>query len=116
MDEAGLMRNLFVSIVTALYLCLVPGLIRGQGQTPARQISGQVVIGGEPAPAGLPVLLTIATRQDAAARDNFPVARALTDAAGKFVVEHLEGVGSDKGKEICALSSHFPAYQDGLML
>jgi len=110
------MRNHFVSIIAVICLCLIPGLIRAQGHTPARQISGQVFIGGEPAPAGLPVLLTIATRQDAAARDNFPVARALTDAAGKFVFEHLEAVGSDKGREIFALSAHFPAYQDGLML
>jgi tetratricopeptide (TPR) repeat protein len=112
MDGTEFMRNLFV-IVAGIGLCLVPAGVPAQGQTGVRQISGQVMIGGEPAPAGLPVLLTI-VNQNAAAGGNFPLSRALTDASGKFVFEHLEAVG-EKGKEVFSLSAHFPAYKDGLV-
>jgi len=109
------MRNLCKFLVPWIGLCLL--LVPAGAQTgTSRQIRGRVLISGLPAPEGFPVLLAIVTNQNATPRANFPLARALTDADGRFSFEHLEEVGGSGGKEVFALSAHFPAHKDGFAL
>jgi tetratricopeptide (TPR) repeat protein len=113
--RAVFMPKLFKILVPCLGLFLL--LVQGAAQTVTpRQIKGRVVISGLPAPEGFSVLLAIVTNQNATPRANFPLARALTDADGRFSFDHLEELGGNAGKEVFALSAHFPAHKDGFAL
>jgi Flp pilus assembly protein TadD len=109
------MRNLLV------LLLLVPAVFSGfasaqagatsQSQAPAgRQISGQVRLGAQPAPAGVPVVLQIVSSRYAAPSHEPEVARTVTDAKGNFIFNRLEGVGQNGGREFFALSARSPGY------
>jgi Tfp pilus assembly protein PilF len=80
--------------------------------TPAlveRRISGMVKLDGQPAPKGLRVSLQIAFRpNERNAGDE--VAHTETDAAGKFIFDHLELLGNHEGKEAFAVSAVYPSY------
>lgn len=102
------MAIFFVAVF--VMLCLLPAAAQN---TPIRQIGGRVIMSGAPAPAGFSVLLVIVTTENAA-RAQVPVARAVTDAEGRFIFDHLEEIGGNSGKEIFALVGRFPAYKDGV--
>ncbi|MBZ5523604.1 MAG: tetratricopeptide repeat protein [Acidobacteriia bacterium] len=108
------MRSFFVLFFTGICLCLLPAPAGAQTAA-SRTISGQVVLSGGPAPAGFSVLLTIVTSENAVPRAQTPVARAVTDADGRFMFDHLEEVGGNAGREVFALIGHFPAHKDGVV-
>jgi cytochrome c-type biogenesis protein CcmH/NrfG len=105
-----------------LLLALLPGLAFPQSasispaETPAgRQITGQVRLAGQAAPGGVTVVLRIVNSKYATPLNEAEVARTVTDAAGRFVFDHLESVGGHNGREFFAVTTqpagYTPAYR-----
>ena len=80
-----------------------------QGPT-VRQIAGQVRLGGQAAPAGVPVVLQIVSSRYASSSNEPEVARTVTDRKGGFVFDHLEALGHNGGREFFAVSAQPPGY------
>jgi cytochrome c-type biogenesis protein CcmH/NrfG len=74
---------------------------------PARQITGFVRLGNRPAPAGITVSARIVFRDD---EPHPTIVQAKTDSIGKFVLDHLETLGANQGRENFALSAIYPGY------
>jgi tetratricopeptide (TPR) repeat protein len=82
-----------------------------QNEVPSsRVITGQVRLGIQPAPAGVPVVLQIVSSRYAAPSHEAEVARTATDAKGKFTFNRLEAVGQNGGREFFAVSARSPGY------
>jgi tetratricopeptide (TPR) repeat protein len=82
-----------------------------QSQAPdARQISGHVHLGGQPAPSGVPVVLQIVSSRYAAPAHELEVARTATDSKGNFAFKGLEAIGHNGGREFFAVSARSPGY------
>lgn len=80
-------------------------------ETPAaRQITGQVRLAGQAAPAGVTVVLRIVNSKYATPSNEAEVARTVTDSAGKFVFDHLESVGGRNGREFFAVTAQSAGY------
>jgi tetratricopeptide (TPR) repeat protein len=83
----------------------------GQADTSGgRQITGQVRLGGQPAPAGVPVILQIVSGKYVTPSGEAEVARVVTDANGRFSFEHLETKGGNGGREFFAVTAQSPGY------
>ncbi len=96
---------------TLIILARGPAWASGQTQSAVpRQISGQVRLGGQPAAAGVPVVLQIVSSQYAVPADEPEVAHTVTDAKGKFNFDNLEAVGHDSGREFFAVSAKASGY------
>jgi len=103
------MRSFFL-----ITLGLVAGLSANAGaesQTGGgRQITGEVRMGGQPAPAGIAVALQIVSSRYATP-GNGPVAiRTVTDDKGFFAFNHLEVLGHNGGQEFFAVSARPAGY------
>jgi tetratricopeptide (TPR) repeat protein len=90
--------------------------VSGQSQPVApRQITGQVRLGGQPAPAGVTVVLQIVAGQFTAPTHEPELVRTATDAKGRFVFNRLEAFGHSGGREFFAVSARSagfgPVYQ-----
>jgi len=82
-----------------------------QSETPAiRQITGQVRLAGQAAPAGVTVVLRIVNSKYATPSNEAEVARTVTDSAGRFVFDHLESVGGHNGREFFAVTAQSAGY------
>jgi tetratricopeptide (TPR) repeat protein len=101
---------------------LLPALLSGFAIAQAgtstqseRQITGQVRLAGQAAPAGVPVVLRIVNSKYATPLNEPEVARTVTDSAGKFVFDHLESAGAHNGREFFAVTAQSagfaPAYR-----
>lgn len=100
-----------------LTLALLPGMAASQGPSviqgeasSGRQITGQVRLGGLPAPAGLPVILQIVSGKYVTPSGEAEIARVVTDANGKFTFEHLEKKGGNGGREFFAVTAQWAGY------
>ena len=101
-----------LSWLAALVLLAVAGRSISWAQAPgARQITGQVRLGNQPAPAGVPVVLQIVSSRYATPSREAEVARTLTDRKGGFTFDHLETVGANGGREFFAVSAQWPGYE-----
>ncbi len=103
------MRCLFV---VALYFAAALS-VSASGQAQAGdvpQITGQVRMGGQPAPAGVPVILQIVSSRYATPSNEPEAARTLTDSKGRFVFDHLNVLGHNNGREFFAVSAHPEGY------
>jgi tetratricopeptide (TPR) repeat protein len=95
----------------ALLLIATSGLISSVAQSPVvRQIAGQVRLGGQAAPAGIPVVLQIVSSRYATPSNEAQVARTVTDRKGGFTFDHLETLGRNAGREFFAVSAQSPGY------
>jgi tetratricopeptide (TPR) repeat protein len=103
------MRSLFV-----FALCFVAGLsARASGQTEtagAHEITGQVRLGGQPAPAGVSVALQIVSGRFTEPSHEPVIVRTVTDSKGMFTFNHLETVGQNSGREFFAVSAQSAGY------
>lgn len=108
------MRNfaVFFSFVLAASCGLTDAQSAGsQKLSPeARQITGQVRLGGQPAPAGVPVILQIVSSRYAAPSNEPEIVRTVTDSKGNFTFNRLEAVGQNGGREFFAVSAQSPGY------
>ncbi len=99
-------------LVLAFYFAAgLSALTSGQTQdVKALQITGQVRMGGQPAPAGVPVILQIVSSRYATPSSEPEAARTTTDSKGRFVFDHLNTLGHNGGREFFAVSTHPPGY------
>lgn len=81
-----------------------------QPQFPARNITGQLKLGGRPAPAGVPVRLQIVFDGNQKA-ENGESATATTDANGRFSFDHLENIGKNHGQNLFSISAIQPGFE-----
>ena len=109
------MRNLF--ILALFLLARFPGFASphsgasGQNQSSTgRQITGQVRLGGQPAPAGVTVFLQIVSGRYVVPSVEAEVARTVTDSKGRFSFDRLEAVGHNGGREFFAVNAQSPGY------
>lgn len=79
-------------------------------QAPGREIGGQVRLGAQAAPAGVPVVLQIVSGKYATPSGEVEIARTVTDAKGKFVFVHLENIGGNQGREFFAVTAKATGY------
>jgi Flp pilus assembly protein TadD len=108
------MRNCFVVVLLLAALFSVPAI--GQSQpVAAREITGQVHLGAQPAPAGVQVVLEIVSGRYATPVRQSILERTVTDGKGRFAFEHLESIGQNGGQEFFAVSAqpagYTPAFQ-----
>src|SRR5262249_27465311 len=75
-----------------------------------RDITGQVRIDGQPAPAGVPVSLQIVSSRYATSSDEAEIAHTVTDKRGGFTFEHVEAIGRNGGREFFGVSAQTPGY------
>lgn len=103
------MRHSSVFVFVALFV--VFGLVDSVAQSPlSRDVTGQVRIGGQPAPEGIPVVLQIVSSRYATSSEEAEVARTVTDKKGAFTFEHLESLGRNGGREFFAVSAQAAGY------
>jgi tetratricopeptide (TPR) repeat protein len=100
-----------------LTLAALSGLAAGQSfsvtqseASSGRQITGQVRLGGQPAPAGVPVILQIVSGKYVTPSGEAEIARVVTDANGRFSFEHLETKGGNGGREFFAVTAQSAGY------
>ena len=98
---------------SSLFACFVLfaafGFTALVAQSPVtRDISGQVRVGSQPAPAGVPVILQIVSSRYATSSDGAEVARTVTDKKGGFAFDHLEALGHNRGHEFFGVSAQSP--------
>jgi tetratricopeptide (TPR) repeat protein len=99
------------SFFAFLVLFAALGFTDSVAQSPAtRDITGQVRVGGQPAPAGVPVVLQIVSSRYATSSGGAEVARTVTDKKGAFSFDHLEALGHNGGREFFAVSAQSPDY------
>lgn len=98
--------------IVALYLAAgLASLLGAQTRlAAARQITGQVRMGGRPAPAGVTVALEIVSGRYATPSKDAVAVRTVTDDKGRFTFNHLEALGHNGGQEFFAVSSQPPGY------
>lgn len=103
------MRSFFS---VALYLVAgLPAVASGQSQTAvARQITGQIRMAGQPAPAGVTVFLEIVSGRYATPANRPEAVRTVTDEKGRFTFNHLEALGRNGGREFFAVSAQPASY------
>lgn len=102
------MRRLSIALFALL---TASGLVVSRAQNPAaRQITGQVRVGSQAAPPGIPVVLQLVSSRYASSSNAPEVAHTVTDRKGAFVFDHLEAVGHNGGRELFAVSSQPPGY------
>lgn len=77
----------------------------------ARQISGQVRLGAQAAPAGVPVILQIVSGRYVVPSAEAEVARTVTNSQGRFTFDRLEAVGQSSGREFFAVSAQSAGYR-----
>lgn len=103
------MRSFFV--VAFCFIAGLPAIASGQSQSvDARQISGQVRLGAQPAPAGVPVVLQIVSGRYITPTSEAVVVRTVTDSKGRFTFSQLEVVGQNSGREFFAVSAQSAGY------
>src|SRR5215831_747800 len=85
---------------------------QGSQSDPAsgRQITGQVRLAGQAAPAGVTVVLRIVNSKYTTPSNEAEVARTVTDSAGRFAFDHLESVGGHNGREFFAVTAQSAGY------
>ncbi len=110
------MRKLL--LISSLMLC--SGFALGQPASapqalPVREITGQVRLGGRPAPAGVVVSLRVVFNRDLIEADQEESVRTSTDVSGKFVFHHLENLGNG-GKDMFAVSTIYQGFMAGQQL
>lgn len=109
------MRRSSVFVFFALFLIF--GIINSVAQSPlTRDITGQVRIGGQPAPAGIPVVLQIVSSRYATSSDAAEVARTVTDKKGGFSFDHVEALGRNRGREFFAVSAQAEGYSQAFQV
>jgi tetratricopeptide (TPR) repeat protein len=80
-------------------------------QSPAtREITGQVRVGSQSAPAGVPVVLQIVSSRYATSSNEAEVARTITDKKGSFTFDHVETLGGNGGREFFGVSAEAAGY------
>ena len=106
-----------------IFLAMLSGLVEAQtapagpvAPVPVREISGQLRLGGRPAPAGAPVSLRVVFNRDLIEADQEESVRTVTDASGKFSFHHLEALGSNAGKELFLVSAIYDGFRGGQQL
>lgn len=98
-----------------LTVALFPGAAT-RAQSDGRHISGQVRLGAQTAPAGVPVTLQIVDGKYVPSSTEPEAAHAITDAKGRFVFDHLEKVGRKEGREFFAIAAKVPGYSSGFQV
>jgi tetratricopeptide (TPR) repeat protein len=99
------------SLFAVLLLFATSGLVPSVAQSPVtRQITGDVHLGGQNAPAGVPVVLQIVSSRYAAGSNEAEVAHTVTDKRGAFTFDRLETLGRNGGREFFAVSTQLPGY------
>lgn len=100
-----------------LTLAALATLAAGQGSSvtqsdslSGRQITGQVRLGGQPAPAGVPVILQIVSGKYVTPSGEAEIARVVTDANGRFTFEHVETKGGNGGREFFSVTAQSSGY------
>lgn len=91
-----------------LFLAAVPGF--AAAQAPERQITGQVRLGGQAAPAGVAVAMQIVSGKYVVPSNEREVAQTLTDSGGRFTFDHLETIGHNHGREFFAVTARTAGY------
>src|SRR5215470_293260 len=102
-------------------VCLLLALLSGlavpqagsssQSESPSgRQITGQVRLAGQAAPANVAVVLRIVNSRYATPSSEPEIERAVTDSAGRFIFDHLESVGEHNGREFFAVTAQYTGY------
>ena len=95
-------------------LCFAAGLstfAAGQSQSAeARQITGQVLVGGQPAPAGVTIVLQIVAGRFTEPSSEPASVRTVTDSKGRFAFNGLEAIGQNAGHEFFAVSVKSAGY------
>jgi Flp pilus assembly protein TadD len=81
-----------------------------QPQFPARTITGQLKLGGMPAPTGVPVHLRIVFNGNEK-DENGESAEAKTDSNGRFTFSRLENMGKDHGQNLFSISAIQPGFE-----
>lgn len=79
-------------------------------QSPSRQISGQVRLGTQIAPAGIPVVLQVVSGKYVTPSSEPEVARTVTDSKGHFLFDNLEKIGRNSGREFFAVTGKAAGY------
>jgi Flp pilus assembly protein TadD len=103
------MRNILSAVLFLLLVVTAP--LTGHSQSlEAREITGQVRLGGQPAPAGVTVVLQIVAGQYTAPTREPELVRTVTDARGRFVFNRLETLGQSGGREFFAVSAKSPGF------
>jgi tetratricopeptide (TPR) repeat protein len=107
----GISRTLLLLAVCAAFVAAPQSGWAGQNEASAgRQITGQVRLGGQPAPAGVPVILQIVSGKYVTPSGQAEIARVVTDANGRFTFEHLETKGGNGGREFFAVTAQSAGY------
>lgn len=94
----------------------------GWGQQPPqpapvpRQITGQLKLGGEAAPQGVPVRARIVFSDETRTKNAEDVVRTLTDAMGRFTFAHLEKLGKNQGQNMFAVSAIHPGFEGAVQV
>lgn len=97
--------------LAALLLVVSSALAQtAQQQFPARNITGQLKLGGRPAPAGVSVNLEIVFNGNQKSQ-NGDSAIATTDGNGRFSFDHLENLGKDHGQNLFSISAIQPGFE-----
>lgn len=91
-----------------LLLAAFPGF--AAAQAPEREITGQVRLGGQAAPAGVAVALQIVSGKYVVPSNELVLARTLTDSGGRFTFDHLEAIGHNHGREFFAVTARTAGY------
>lgn len=103
--------RLFVFLAALLLLISSYALAQtAQQQVPSRIITGQLKLGGRPAPAGVPVHLQIVFDGNQKSQ-NGESATATTDSSGRFSFDHLESLGKNHGQNLFSISAIQPGFE-----
>jgi tetratricopeptide (TPR) repeat protein len=99
-------------IGSAVFLVFLSAVCSGllTAQSSPRQITGQVRLGSQPAPEGVSVSVQIVGGKYATPSSEPEVAHGVTDAKGRFTLDHLEKLGSSEGREFFAITAKAPGY------
>jgi tetratricopeptide (TPR) repeat protein len=103
------MRNYLVVLLAVSFMVCASAACQSQPTT-AREITGQVRLGAQPAPAGVVVTLEIVSGRYATPSNQAIVTRTVTDAKGRFAFPHLEAAGKNGGQEFFAVSAQSEGY------
>ena len=106
-------RRFFPVLLVLLALAVAGSAQRSDPEFAApRTINGQVRLDGHPAPQGVLVLLDFAAMGGEVPASPGELARTSTDSSGRFVLDHLESIGTNNGKQAFAVTAHYPGYKN----
>lgn len=109
------MHNRLVVVLSLAAVLSAPAISQSQPAV-ARGITGQVHLGAQPAPAGVPVILQVVSGRYAAPSNQPVVVRTVTDSKGRFAFEHLEAAGQNRGQEFFAVTAESAGYMSAFQV